>query len=461
MKTLAAVIGNPIKHSRSPRMHNHWLNILGIDGRYDRVLAPLDGFADTVRDLMARGYAGANVTIPFKEEALAVADVATPLARSIGAANTLVFRDGKIHADNTDGYGFARNIQAAYPEWDGAGRHIVLGAGGAARAIVGWLLQNGAEAVVVVNRNLDRARALAAIDGRIVVSGWDQIGAHYDGARTIINTTSRGMDGANDIVLDFARVDAATIVNDIVYTPQMTRLLRDAAAAGLRWVGGLGMLLWQARPGFQAWFGVAPPAIDAGLENLMLTPRILGLTGSIGMGKSTVAMMFVAHGYHLDDADANVRALYDKDDELAAFIRQHCPAAYGVAGFDRAIWREFVLARPEVLAALEGLIHGKLRAARRQFLEADRAPKILDIPLLFETDQASFFDAVVVVSADEAVRRERVLARGTLDAAMMDTIISRQMPDALKRARADYVIDTGVSLAETRAAVAELVAGLG
>ena len=270
MTIKAAVFGNPIAQSKSPRMHNHWLKKLGIDGEYIAQLAPLDGFEAEVRRLMSEGFAGANVTMPFKQEALAIADASTEIARMIGAANTLTFSNGKIHADNTDGFGFGNNILSQIPDWNVRGSHIVIGAGGAAGAIVAWLLSQGASEIIIVNRSVERAQEVAKLSGKIHVITWGELPANLSGKTTLINTSSLGMNGENDIKIDFSKADQEMIVNDIVYSPLETGLLRDAKSAGLRTVDGLGMLLWQGRPGFREWFGQEAPEIDDELRELML-----------------------------------------------------------------------------------------------------------------------------------------------------------------------------------------------
>ncbi len=270
MTIRAAVFGNPIAQSKSPRMHNHWIKKLGIDGEYVAKLAPLDGFEAEIRKLMADGFAGANVTMPFKQEALAIADTSSEIACQIGAANTLVFKDGKIHADNTDGYGFGHNILSQFPDWNVESSHIVLGAGGAAGAVIAWLLTEGASDIMVVNRNIERANELAKISEKVSVIGWDKVSENLAGRSTLINTTSLGMNGKNDIKIDFSNASTDMIVNDIVYSPLETGLLKDAKNAGLRTVDGLGMLLWQGRPGFKAWFEQEAPEIDEELREMML-----------------------------------------------------------------------------------------------------------------------------------------------------------------------------------------------
>lgn len=271
-KLRACVIGNPISHSKSPKLHNYWLKALGIDGEYTAVEAPLDGFEDKVRRLQDEGFQGANVTIPFKENAYALADDVTPLAARVKAANTLVFKDGKIFADNSDGFGFAENIRDKYPEWNGKGAHMVLGAGGASRAIIAQLAEEGAEKIIIVNRNQNRAETLAReldIQNAEILS-WQDAENHVENLKTIINTSALGMKGQDDVPLALQNVSPNTIITDIVYTPLMTGFLNDAKAHGLPYVDGLGMLLYQARPGFRAWFGNEPPAIDDALRDYIL-----------------------------------------------------------------------------------------------------------------------------------------------------------------------------------------------
>lgn len=270
MTLKAAVLGNPIAQSKSPRMHNHWLSKLGIDGKYYAELVPLDGFYDTVQRLINEGFSGVNVTAPFKEEAYKIADDKSDLATQIGAANTLIFQNGKIIADNTDGYGFSQNILDQIPSWNTLGKHVILGAGGASRAIVAWLATSGAREIVIVNRSLDRAETLCNLGPQIRITSWENLSLELPDTTTLINTTSMGMNGQNNIEIDFSNAHKSLIVNDIVYSPLITKLLHDAKSVGFKTVGGLGMLLWQARPGFKAWFGVEPPLIDDELKGLML-----------------------------------------------------------------------------------------------------------------------------------------------------------------------------------------------
>lgn len=258
---LAGVIGSPVGHSRSPRLHRHWMQVHGVAGHY----VPLDvAQADleaAIRIMPRMGFVGANVTIPHKETALALADLVTDRAALIGAANTLIFRnDGKVHADNTDGYGFAENLRQGAPGWDPtSGPAAVLGAGGASRAVVAALLDLGAPEVRIANRTRPRAEALHREFGsRIAVHDWVQAGNMLEGARTLVNATALGMTGRPDLRVPLDALSPEAVVTDLVYTPLRTAFLERAAALGCRTVDGLGMLLYQAAPGFERWFGLRP-----------------------------------------------------------------------------------------------------------------------------------------------------------------------------------------------------------
>lgn len=268
---LAGVIGWPVGHSRSPALHGCWLRRYGLPGAYVAMATPPDALEAALRGLVALGFRGGNATLPHKERALALADAATPRARRIGAANTLVVRDGALEADNTDGFGFIENLRQNAPDWRAdAGPALVLGAGGAARAVVAALLDAGAPEVRLVNRTRDRAAALAeALGGPVTVLDWARAADAADGAATLVNTTSLGMTGQPPLEVSLDAAPPGALATDIVYAPLQTPFLRRAAAHGLRTVDGLGMLLHQARPGFEAWFGVAPE-VDAALRAAVL-----------------------------------------------------------------------------------------------------------------------------------------------------------------------------------------------
>ena len=262
---LAGVIGHPIAHSRSPALHGHWLARYGLKGHY----VPMDIAPEDLREVLASlpkmGFVGCNVTIPHKEAALALADVVSDRAALIGAANTLTFRpDGKIYADNTDGGGFIANIRQLAPQWKPeAGPAAVLGAGGAARAVVCALLEAGVPEVRIANRTRARADAFRRDFGaKVVVFDWVHAAEMFEGAVSVVNTTSLGMVGKGEFKISLDRISPDTLVTDIVYTPLMTPFLLEAQAKGCTVVDGLGMLLHQGAPGFERWFGIKPEVDD-------------------------------------------------------------------------------------------------------------------------------------------------------------------------------------------------------
>jgi shikimate dehydrogenase len=263
---LAGVIGHPIAHSRSPRIHRHWLNTHGINGYYVPMNVTSADLQNVIRTLPTMGFVGVNITIPHKEAVMAMADQITDRATLIGAANTLIFRpDGKIHADNTDGYGFLNNLQQGAPDWDASsGPAAVLGAGGASRAVVTSLLDAGVPEILLTNRTRNRADQLREEFGqKIRVFDWVQAGNLMDDAALFVNTTSLGMVGKPELRVPLDGLRAGTVVTDLVYAPLKTRLLVTAEEAGCTIVDGLGMLLHQAVPGFERWFGARPEVNNA------------------------------------------------------------------------------------------------------------------------------------------------------------------------------------------------------
>ena len=256
---LAGVLGWPVTQSRSPRLHGYWLERHGIDGAYLPLPVRPADLPTAVRGLVTAGFAGANVTIPHKEAALAVCDAVDPSAARAGAVNTLVFRDGRVRGSNTDGRGFIANLRAHGVATEGPA--LILGAGGSARAIAAALLDEGAD-VAVCGRRRDRADALAAdLPGRSV-GAWPPREAPHPKQALLVNTTPLGMGADRSVPLVLERAPSALAVADIVYVPLETPLLAAARARGLRAVDGLGMLLHQAVPGFAAWFGVEPTVDD-------------------------------------------------------------------------------------------------------------------------------------------------------------------------------------------------------
>jgi len=258
---LAGVIGSPVAHSRSPRVHRHWLNTNGIAGFYIPMDVAHDDLAKVIRTLPKMGFVGVNITIPYKEAVLAIADKITDRATLIGAANTLIFsKDGNIHADNTDGYGFFENLRNGAPDWNPkAAPAVVLGAGGAARAVVASLQGAGVPEILLTNRTRVRAEKLKEDFGqRVRVVDWVQAGNIMENAGLVVNTTSLGMVGKPEMRVPLDGLQKGTVVTDLVYTPLKTHLLHVAEQAGCVTVDGLGMLLHQAVPGFERWFGVRP-----------------------------------------------------------------------------------------------------------------------------------------------------------------------------------------------------------
>jgi shikimate dehydrogenase len=266
----ACVIGWPVEHSRSPLIHAYWLEAYGIAGEYRRELVPPEEFASFVGSLGARGYIGANVTVPHKEAALALSKP-DARARAVGAANTLWLDDGVLRSTNTDVEGFLANLDACAPQWDrDLGKAVVIGAGGAARAVICGLLARGVERIVVVNRTPARAELLRrAFGARVEAKRWDERDAVLADAALLVNTTTLGMERQPALTLDVARLPRHAIVADLVYVPAITTLIAAAKARGLRTADGVGMLLHQAVPGFALWFGTKPtvtPALRALVE---------------------------------------------------------------------------------------------------------------------------------------------------------------------------------------------------
>ncbi len=265
---VAGVVGWPIAHSRSPQIHGYWLARYGLHGHYVPLGIAPDDFDAAFPALAKLGFSGVNVTIPHKERVLNHVTSRSDAVEKTGAANTIVFhQDGSVHADNTDGAGFLMNAKSCAPEWSaGAGPALVLGAGGAARAVVTALLSDGAGEILLANRTRSRAEALCGDFGPPVACiDWDRAGDRFPDAATIVNTTSLGMMDQPQLPFRFRPESSSAVVIDIVYNPLLTDFLKTARENGNKIVDGLGMLLHQAVPGFEAWFGVRPE-VDAELR---------------------------------------------------------------------------------------------------------------------------------------------------------------------------------------------------
>jgi shikimate dehydrogenase len=272
---LAGIMGWPVSHSRSPVLHGFWLEQLAIDGAYVPLAVRPERLEQALRALPALGFRGVNLTIPHKEAALAIADRVDPIARRIGAVNTIIVAaDGSLEASNTDAYGFREHLHEAAPGWRAeAGPAVVLGAGGGARGVLAALAEAGSREIRLVNRTRPRAeavaRALATATTRITVHSWEERSEALRGAGLLVNTTSLGMEGEPVLAIDLSPLPTSAVVVDIVYVPLETPLLAAARRRGLRVVDGLGMLLHQGRPGFEAWFGRAV-GVTAELRAAML-----------------------------------------------------------------------------------------------------------------------------------------------------------------------------------------------
>ncbi len=262
----AGVLGWPVGHSLSPRLHEFWLGEYGVDGTYEPLPVRPEDFEAALRNLPDQGFAGVNVTVPHKEAAFETVDTLDAVSKRIGAVNTVVINaDGSLAGSSTDGFGFLENLKEGAPGWSAStGPAVVLGAGGASRAVTAALLDAGAPGVKLVNRTLSRAEQLARdVGGAITVVPWDDRVAALSDAAILVNTTTLGMEGEDPLEINLGPLPLQAVVTDIVYAPLETPLLQQAAKRGNPTVDGLGMLLHQARPGFRQWFGVEPTVTDA------------------------------------------------------------------------------------------------------------------------------------------------------------------------------------------------------
>ena len=263
---MAGVMGWPVAHSRSPLIHNHWIRQYQLRGAYGLFPVEPQHLGDAIRGLKALGLAGCNLTIPHKVAAMAHMDWVQPLAQRMGAINTVVVQAyGALHGYNNDGFGYLQSLRDAQPHWRAdAGPIVVLGAGGAARAIVLSLMDEGATEIRLINRTLGKAQALADEFGKPVQAfDWAQRHAALAGAALLVNTTNQGMHGQPELDVQLNELPLSALVSDAIYVPLETQLLASARQRGNATVNGLGMLLNQARPAFQAWFGVMPDIDDA------------------------------------------------------------------------------------------------------------------------------------------------------------------------------------------------------
>jgi shikimate dehydrogenase len=269
---LSGVMGHPVMHSRSPKLHNYWLGKYGLTGTYVPLAIKAEHLRAALRALPALGFSGCNLTIPHKEAALTIVDKVDPLARRIGAVNCVVAAaDGSLMGQNHDAFGYIESVREAQPAWRAdAGPIVVIGAGGGARAVLVSLIDQGAREIRLVNRTLARGEALAGkLGGSITALGWEQRRAALAGAAMLVNATNQGMMGEPPLDLALDALPVSALVSDIIYIPRETALLAAARKRGNPTVNGLGMLLHQARPAFHAWFGIMPevtPELRAMIE---------------------------------------------------------------------------------------------------------------------------------------------------------------------------------------------------
>jgi len=262
----AAVLGWPIGHSKSPALHGFWLREHAIDGTYTALAVPPEDLANTLKSLHKNGFSGVNLTVPHKEAALKIVDQISPVAKAVGAINTIFVRDGgTLYGTNTDAYGFIENLRRDHPGFDAArGTAVVLGAGGAARAVCAALKDAGCREIRIANRTLSRSETLAKDFGPVVKPvAWSDLPRALSDAALLVNATSLGMTGQPPLPVDLSPLPTGALVTDLVYAPLETELLKAARARGNPAVDGLGMLLYQAQAGFEGWFGVKPEVTPA------------------------------------------------------------------------------------------------------------------------------------------------------------------------------------------------------
>lgn len=271
---MAGIMGWPVSHSRSPTIHNHWIQQYGLQGAYGMFPVQPGNLEAAIRGLPALGLAGCNITIPHKVDAIKLMDVVDPVAQRMGAINTIVVTpEGALHGFNNDGYGYIQSLRDAKPDWKAdAGPAAVLGAGGASRAVVLSLLDQGVPEIRLMNRTRAKAQALADEFGaKVKVYDWSERSEALAGIALLVNTTNQGMHGQPDLEINLDSLPQTALVSDAIYIPLETPLLKAARLRGNTTVNGLGMLLNQARPAFQAWFGVLPEITPALHKAIMAT----------------------------------------------------------------------------------------------------------------------------------------------------------------------------------------------
>ncbi len=470
----ACVIGNPIDHSISPYIHQFWLHQLGIDGAYNRQLVSDDQLSGFIQDMPKNGLQGCNVTLPHKVAVMPLCHKLTIHAKRVGAVNTIWVDNGVIWGDNSDWWGFNQNIlHNTHFKKITRRSAIILGAGGSARAVVYGLIKLGFSQIILLNRTMERAQDIKKIFPQIVVDSLDKFDKYANMANFLVNCTSAYMNGGA-LQCDFAKLPAGCLVHDISYKPLITPFLQGAINAGLPVIDGLGMLIYQAIPGFKKWFlaGELPiikPKITQKFKNYIYKralkqPIILGLTGSIGMGKSTIAEMARQMGLPVVDSDAMVHDIYNNPQGTGfQLIAQTFPESLEGGQINRAKLGAAVFANREKLQRLEAILHPILRQKRNDMVAqyANQPIILFDVPLLFERAIDKECDFTMVVSATAEIQRQRVLARPQMTPEKFANICKSQMPDNEKRQKADFIIDSSTNKEHAQEQLVKILKTLG
>jgi shikimate dehydrogenase len=465
----ACVIGDPVAHSRSPLIHGYWLKQHNIPGSYDRVEVKPNDLAAFIKDLANSGYAGCNVTLPHKETAVSHIAHIDERVHRCGALNTIYMEKGELRATTTDGIGFCANVVDHCPGFAFEGATVLIyGAGGSARPITDELLRRGVAKILITNRTFSRAEDLATHFGAPVLALTHQACAgQLSKTDLLINCTSLGMKGEGEIDLDLTLLPKSAIVADIVYVPLITDFLQRAKDLHLRIVPGLGMLLHQAVPGFEKWFGIRPEVtkplhdlIARDIDPAFKSLKVIGLTGGIASGKSEVAKIIAAEGIPVLDADKAVHELYE-DGTAAAQLKHDFPEACSGQKVDRTVLSSIISGDPEKLARLERLVHPLVREREMAFLDACKARgeklAVLEIPLLVEAGRARDCDQVIAVEAPTHLRRTRAMERPGMTEEKLMRIMGRQVTDLDRRKKATHVIENSGSKLALQAQALHLI----
>jgi shikimate dehydrogenase len=465
----ACVIGDPVAHSRSPLIHGYWLKQHNIPGSYERVQVKPNELATFLKDLADNGYVGCNVTLPHKETAVAHISHIDERVHRCGALNTIYIEKGELRATTTDGTGFCANVMDHCPGFEFQGATVLIyGAGGSARPITDEVLRRGVAKVLIANRTFSRAEELASHFGSPVLAlKHEAVADQLSKTDLLINCTSLGMKGEGEIDLDLTQLPRSAIVADIVYVPLVTDFLQRAKDLNLRIVPGLGMLLHQAVPGFEKWFGIRPEVtkplhdlIARDIDPAFKSLKVIGLTGGIASGKSEVAKIIAAEAIPVLDADKAVHELYE-DGTAAARLKVHFPEACSGKKVDRAVLSTIISGDPEKLALLERLVHPLVRERELAFLDACKARgeklAVLEIPLLVEAGRARDCDQVIAVEAPTHLRRTRALERPGMTEEKLMRIMGRQVTDLDRRKKATHVIENSGSKLALQAQALHLI----